>query len=311
MRTATDAGAPGAPRSPRRPRGPGGVRRPGGQHRGRDEHRRRAGARRGRRLHTPRRLLSCRPRRRTAGRPCRCRTSWSCRRWRATGTRSFGCLRCSVRWLRGTARGRLAPSTAPRTSRRTTSPKKSCLAVLTALPNYRVQGKPFLAFVYGIAAHKVIDAHRAVTRGRTEPVADIAETIETAAPAPRAAGVARGRDVRRSPACPARGAAPRSSAEILVLPHTSSASLRRRRPRSSVRVRPRSGSRSTGRMGRLRKNIHPVSPGNLRAWESCSRGSSLWRRSAGHDQVRVRPAVPRCRARLEHWRCSRRVEGTR
>ena len=36
-----------------------------------------------------------------------------------------------------------------------------CLAVLTALPGYRVQGKPFLAFVYGIAAHKVIDAHRA------------------------------------------------------------------------------------------------------------------------------------------------------
>ena len=44
-----------------------------------------------------------------------------------------------------------------------------CLAVLTALPNYRVQGKPFLAFVYGIAAHKVIDAHRAVSRGRSRP----------------------------------------------------------------------------------------------------------------------------------------------
>jgi RNA polymerase sigma-70 factor (ECF subfamily) len=56
-----------------------------------------------------------------------------------------------------------------------------CLAVLTALPNYRVQGKPFLAFVYGIAAHKVIDAHRAVTRGRTEPVADVPERIETEA----------------------------------------------------------------------------------------------------------------------------------
>ena len=27
-----------------------------------------------------------------------------------------------------------------------------CLAVLGALPNYRVQGKPFLAFVYGIAS---------------------------------------------------------------------------------------------------------------------------------------------------------------
>ncbi|MFC5992719.1 sigma-70 family RNA polymerase sigma factor [Pseudonocardia hispaniensis] len=48
-----------------------------------------------------------------------------------------------------------------------------CLAVLTALPGYRVQGRPFLAFVYGIASHKVIDAHRAATRNRAEPVADI------------------------------------------------------------------------------------------------------------------------------------------
>jgi RNA polymerase sigma-70 factor (ECF subfamily) len=53
-----------------------------------------------------------------------------------------------------------------------------CLAVLTALPNYRVQGKPFLAFVYGIAAHKVIDAHRAVSRGRTDPVADVPDSVE-------------------------------------------------------------------------------------------------------------------------------------
>lgn len=56
-----------------------------------------------------------------------------------------------------------------------------CLAVLTALPNYRVQGKPFLAFVYGIAAHKVIDAHRAVSRGRTEPVPDVPDSVETGA----------------------------------------------------------------------------------------------------------------------------------
>ena len=48
-----------------------------------------------------------------------------------------------------------------------------CLAVLTALPGYRVQGRPFLAFVYGIASHKVIDAHRAATRNRAEPVADV------------------------------------------------------------------------------------------------------------------------------------------
>ncbi|MGH8967269.1 MAG: sigma-70 family RNA polymerase sigma factor [Actinomycetes bacterium] len=53
-----------------------------------------------------------------------------------------------------------------------------CLAVLTALPGYRVQGRPFLAFVYGIASHKVIDAHRAATRNRSEPVADVPDAVE-------------------------------------------------------------------------------------------------------------------------------------
>jgi RNA polymerase sigma-70 factor (ECF subfamily) len=48
-----------------------------------------------------------------------------------------------------------------------------CLAVLTALPKYREQGRPFLAFVYGIAAHKVADAHRALARNRAEPTADV------------------------------------------------------------------------------------------------------------------------------------------
>lgn len=43
-----------------------------------------------------------------------------------------------------------------------------CLAVLTALPGYRDQGRPFLAFVYGIAAHKVADAHRATARNRAD-----------------------------------------------------------------------------------------------------------------------------------------------
>lgn len=54
-----------------------------------------------------------------------------------------------------------------------------CLAVLGALQNYRVQGRPFMAFVYGIAAHKVIDAHRAVTRARTDPVEVVPDRIET------------------------------------------------------------------------------------------------------------------------------------
>ena len=55
-----------------------------------------------------------------------------------------------------------------------------CLAVLTA-PNYREQGWPFLAFVYGIAAHKVIDAHRAVSRARSEPVAQVPDSVGLAA----------------------------------------------------------------------------------------------------------------------------------
>src|ERR1700742_4899422 len=39
-----------------------------------------------------------------------------------------------------------------------------CLAVLGSLPRYRDEGRPFAAFVYGIAAHKVIDAQRAAAR---------------------------------------------------------------------------------------------------------------------------------------------------
>lgn len=43
-----------------------------------------------------------------------------------------------------------------------------CLAVITALPRYRDQGRPFMAFVYGIAAHKVADAHRSTGRDRSD-----------------------------------------------------------------------------------------------------------------------------------------------
>ena len=77
-------------------------------------------------------------------------------------------------------RGRLAPVDRSYLSADDVA-QEVCLAVLTALPNYRVQGKPFLAFVYGIAAHKVIDAHRAVSRGRTDPVADVPDSVEIGA----------------------------------------------------------------------------------------------------------------------------------
>lgn len=52
-----------------------------------------------------------------------------------------------------------------------------CLAVMTALPRYRDQGRPFMAFVYGIAAHKVADAHRNAGRNRAESMAEVPDVV--------------------------------------------------------------------------------------------------------------------------------------
>ncbi len=60
-----------------------------------------------------------------------------------------------------------------------------CMAVITALPTYRRDGRPFLAFVYGIASHKVMDAHRVAGRSRSTPVAEVPEN-PTEAPGPEA-----------------------------------------------------------------------------------------------------------------------------
>jgi RNA polymerase sigma-70 factor (ECF subfamily) len=51
-----------------------------------------------------------------------------------------------------------------------------CLAVVSALPHYQLKGLSFRAFVYGIAAHKVTDAFRAIGRNRAEPMADIPDS---------------------------------------------------------------------------------------------------------------------------------------
>ncbi|HSK58440.1 MAG TPA: sigma-70 family RNA polymerase sigma factor [Actinomycetospora sp.] len=56
-----------------------------------------------------------------------------------------------------------------------------CLAVLKSLPTYTDQGKPFLAFVYGIAAHKVVDAHRHAGRDRSDPTDEVPEGFADAA----------------------------------------------------------------------------------------------------------------------------------
>ncbi len=53
------------------------------------------------------------------------------------------------------------------------------MAVITALPTFRHEGKPFLAFVYGICAHKVADAHRAASRSRSHSVADVPDAPST------------------------------------------------------------------------------------------------------------------------------------
>jgi len=51
------------------------------------------------------------------------------------------------------------------------------LAVLQALPRYRDEGRPFEAFVFGIAAHKVADTQRAAFRSAI-PTADIPDGVD-------------------------------------------------------------------------------------------------------------------------------------
>ncbi|WP_191984453.1 sigma-70 family RNA polymerase sigma factor [Amycolatopsis eburnea] len=46
------------------------------------------------------------------------------------------------------------------------------LAIVNALPGYRYETDGFLAFVFGIASHKVSDFHRRRARDRTSPVAE-------------------------------------------------------------------------------------------------------------------------------------------
>ncbi len=54
-----------------------------------------------------------------------------------------------------------------------------CIAVLSALPRYRDDGKPFEAFVYRVAANKVADAQRSVYR-HAQPQADLPDALDVA-----------------------------------------------------------------------------------------------------------------------------------
>ncbi|WP_291313163.1 sigma-70 family RNA polymerase sigma factor [Corynebacterium sp. UBA2622] len=48
-----------------------------------------------------------------------------------------------------------------------------CLAVATSIERYVDTGRPFMAFVYGIAFNKVADAHRAMARDKLTPSEEV------------------------------------------------------------------------------------------------------------------------------------------
>lgn len=54
------------------------------------------------------------------------------------------------------------------------------VAVLKALPRYTERGRPFLAFVYGIAHNKVADAHRVAHRNRSDPYDEVPDSPDVA-----------------------------------------------------------------------------------------------------------------------------------
>ncbi len=54
-----------------------------------------------------------------------------------------------------------------------------CISVLQALPRFRDMGRPFEAFVYGIAARKVSDVYRGVARDLTDPVDKVPDHADT------------------------------------------------------------------------------------------------------------------------------------
>jgi RNA polymerase sigma-70 factor, ECF subfamily len=71
-----------------------------------------------------------------------------------------------------------------------------CLALLSALPSYTDTGRPFSAFVFGIAAHKVADAARGAARAAVIPVPDVPDQPDRE-PGPEEA-MLRGVDARRA-----------------------------------------------------------------------------------------------------------------
>lgn len=53
--------------------------------------------------------------------------------------------------------------------------------MITTLPCYRDEDRPYLAFVSGIAAPKVIDVRRSQCHNRSHPVSEVCDTTEVRA----------------------------------------------------------------------------------------------------------------------------------
>ncbi|QPK79617.1 sigma-70 family RNA polymerase sigma factor [Corynebacterium lizhenjunii] len=52
-----------------------------------------------------------------------------------------------------------------------------CLAVATSIDRYEDKGRPFMAFVYGIAFNKVTDAHRSFGRDHSIPTEELPDVV--------------------------------------------------------------------------------------------------------------------------------------
>ncbi len=63
-----------------------------------------------------------------------------------------------------------------------------CIALLSAIPRYQDRGRPFAAFVFGIAAHKVADTLRGAGRVETVPTDSVPERPDEG-PGPEEAAV--------------------------------------------------------------------------------------------------------------------------
>ncbi|WP_436501770.1 sigma-70 family RNA polymerase sigma factor [Actinokineospora sp. HUAS TT18] len=74
--------------------------------------------------------------------------------------------------------------------------QEACAAILVMLPRHRCDDGSFWPLVHGVVSHKVVDVQRRVGRDRTDPYADLPDTIDQHAADPED-GVLRGERSRR------------------------------------------------------------------------------------------------------------------